>query len=683
MKKEIVDIRYVAKCLFLMTASINLGHTFDAVWLGLLFAIYFAVIGFLNATNRRDFSKRPRYNKIPAYGAIVPLALYWVVTPGVENGVNPMMIFLPGAYLLFLAALQERSRGHGGFEVFVAFDGVAALLFSMFMVPKGWAVVGVVGLFLALLAYSRRGTSWYKYLFFVFLIAALGGIAFGGWRYWKSHRYEHGARWADDYYQRERVMGFDQVAALGSFSSNYSGKYNSQVVLRVWDSLPSNYLKAASYEKYVAGVWKLPATPIRTLTPAYYQVDYAVMELADSLTKPLDSAGNVHHVRQVWVQSDIKNFGFVFAPYGVVGYAAKDVDSLQYFAGGMVRGLDKNGKRSDWYYFTCNDGGVAEPGADPCAVPDSLLAYNQDDLLVGKRYESLMDSVVQAMGLVERGSITDSTPHSDFENLEKILAYFKDHFSYSLQVPGLERWRSGGADLSRDPLSIFWHGKQGFCEYYATLATLALRRVGIPARYATGFARPEVVEGRPYAVFRRRHSHSWVEVFVDGHWAIFDPTPPMLTPLGSEPSWFNTKWEGVRGRVARLMHFLKEGQWRRSVDSWQNYTQKFLDSGIPYLLLGALVSLLAGLKLYRGLRGRKWLAAVKTAKGELWSKKLDRAEKILSREGFVRQSGETVGQFLKRLEQVRPEGRIQEPMRLKHENAMAVLRDYERNRWRL
>ncbi len=93
---EKVDIRYVFKVLFLCIASVSLGHTFEFLWLGLLFALYFIIIGILNATSRREFAKRPRYKKIFAYGAIVPLALFWVMTPTVENGVSPYLIFLPG-----------------------------------------------------------------------------------------------------------------------------------------------------------------------------------------------------------------------------------------------------------------------------------------------------------------------------------------------------------------------------------------------------------------------------------------------------------------------------------------------------------------------------------------------------------------------------------------------------------
>ncbi|MCQ2092366.1 MAG: transglutaminase-like domain-containing protein [Fibrobacter sp.] len=651
MKKEIVDIRYVAKILFLVITSVNLGHTFDVTWLGLLFAIYFSVIGYLNGTRRCSFSSRPKYNKVPAYGAIVPLALYWVITPGVENGVNPVMIFLPGLYLLFLAALQERSRGNGGYEAFVAFDGVAALLFSMYAVPKGWTPVGVSGLLLALFAYSRRGTAWYKYLFFVLLIVILSGISYGGWRYWRAHRYEYSARMADDYYQRERVMGFDPATALGSFNSNFNGRYNSQVVLRVWDTLAPKYLKAASYEKYVAGLWKLPTKPAKTLTPARYQVDYAVMEVADGFSNS----------KQVWVQSTLNSFGFVFAPYGAVGFAAKDVDSLQYFAGGMVKGLDGNGKRSDWYYFV----------SDTCSVPDSLLAYTEGDLLVGRHYESLMDSVVEAMGL--------SQPGTDSEKLQRILDYFNDNFTYSLQIPGLGRKFGGNSNSSKDPLSVFWKAKQGFCEYYASLSTLALRRAGIPARYATGFVNPEVVDGRPYSVFRRRNSHSWVEAFVEGRWVIFDPTPPVIAPAGSEPNWFSVKLEGLKGRAARVMHFLKEGEWRRTVDSWQNYTQKITDGVAIYVALVIAILAFVGLKIRRYIKGRRRnIITPKNAAAIEWARRLTKAELTLATLGFHREDGETVGAFVKRLLKVNV---VDSTSKEKLQQSISVLQDYEEQRW--
>lgn len=678
MASEKVDIRYAFKVLFLCLASVNLGHTFDFLWLGLLFAIYFVVVGVLNATRRREFAKRPRYNKILAYGAIVPLALFWVMTPSVENGVSPYLIFLPGIYLLYLAALQERSRGNGGFEVFVAFDGVGALLFGMYMVPHGWGIVGLVGFLLALCAYSRRGTVPYKYGLFLLVIAALGAISYGGWQHWKSQRYRYGAKMAEDYYQRERMMGFDPVAALGSFGSNYNSRYNSQVVLRVWDKQPSRYFKAASYEKYVAGIWKLPTKFAKRLYPAYYQVDYAVFETADSLTK----ADSLREVEQIWVQSTLNNFGFVFAPYGAVGFAAKDVDSLTYYAGGMVQGLNSNGKRSDWHYFKCRPVS-AENAPEACKMPDSLLAPSEGDLMVGERYLPLIDSVIVAMQLRDSAAVDSAAPAKlmpDSLVLQKMLAYYLTNFTYSLTVSGISRW--GGAQ--NEPLAVFWREKQGFCEYYATLSALVLRRLGIPARYVTGFANPEVVEGLPYSIFRRKHSHAWVEAYVDNRWVIFDPTPPILPQFADAPSWWSVKWEGVRGRFARVMHALKEGEWRRVVDSWQNQSTALLESPILYAVLVILVAGFAGRKIYIAYKLSSKNRAYVSARSLEWVNKLNRAERDLTRAGFRREPGETVGKFAAHVrialshlaEDQIPLKKIQ-----KAKNALAVLNDYEKERW--
>ena len=606
------------------------------------------------------------------------------MTPSVENGVSPYLIFLPGIYLLYLAALQERSRGNGGFEVFVAFDGVGALLFGMYMVPHGWGFVGLVGFLLALCAYSRRGTAPYKYGLFLLVIAALGAISYGGWQHWKSQRYRYGAKMAEDYYQRERMMGFDPVAALGSFGSNYNSRYNSQVVLRVWDKQPSRYFKAASYEKYVAGIWKLPTKFAKRLYPAYYQVDYAVFETADSLTK----ADSLREVEQIWVQSTLNNFGFVFAPYGAVGFAAKDVDSLTYYAGGMVQGLNSNGKRSDWHYFKCRPV-LAENAPEACKMPDSLLAPSEGDLMVGERYLPLIDSVIVAMQLrgtvsvdsIVADSVALAKSMPDSLVLQKMLAYYLTNFTYSLTVPGISRW--GGAQ--NEPLAVFWREKQGFCEYYATLSVLVLRRLGIPARYVTGFANPEIVEGLPYSIFRRKHSHAWVEAYVDGRWVIFDPTPPILPQFADSPSWWSVKWEGVRGRFARVMHALKEGEWRRVVDSWQNQSTALLESPILYAVLVILVAGFAGRKIYIAYKLSSKNRAYVSARSLEWVNKLNRAERDLTRAGFRREPGETVGKFAVRVrialshlaEDQIPFKKIQ-----RAHLALLVLDDYEEHRWR-
>lgn len=655
-RTEIIDVRYVTKVFFLCLTSYNFGNTFDAPWLGIPFAFYFLFIGCLNATKRRDFSRRPKYRKLPAYLAIVPLALFWFLTPGVEQGVNPSLVFIPGTYLLFLTALQERSRGNGGFEAFVNFNGLAVLLASSYHGPRGSAIAVLVGLILLLISSSRRGTSFYKYLLFLLLVAALGMVSFAGWNHWKKNR-GYGNGWNGDSVRKTQMMGFDPIASLGSFGKSYNSKFNNQVVLRVWDDSPPKYMVAARYATYAGGVWKLPQRPLKTMEPAYYQVDYSVMEVADSVTRS--------KVKKVWVQSTLDNFGFLFAPNGAVGFSAKDLDSLHYFPGGMVTGLDKKGPRSDWNYFVCVERG--------CGVPQELSKPDSSDLHLLPLYEGLVDSVIDEMKLRDEKSLKNNGSVG-LSVLHRIQEYFNLNFSYSLQVPELEKQNI--RTPRTDPLHVFWKNKKGYCEYYASLSVLTLRRLGYPARYVTGFARPEVTPGSPYAIYRRKQAHSWVEVYIDGMWYIFDSTPVVFTSPESEASsWLANFWEGSQARFAKWLHYLKDGEWRSSLDSWQARVESATESPVLYILLIVLSGGFLGRRIYIAKKRKSRTISAKSLQAKVWAKKLTQAEYLISRVGLERYAGETVGQFLLRIKD--------EPLKGKAASARDLLKEYEKSRWTL
>lgn len=66
-----------------------------------------------------------------------------------------------------------------------------------------------------------------------------------------------------------------------------------------------------------------------------------------------------------------------------------------------------------------------------------------------------------------------------------------------------------------------WKHKAGVCQDFAHLAVGALRAIGIPARYVSGYLHPH----REPKLHERvmGESHAWVEWFV-GDWFAFDPT---------------------------------------------------------------------------------------------------------------------------------------------------------------
>lgn len=92
----------------------------------------------------------------------------------------------------------------------------------------------------------------------------------------------------------------------------------------------------------------------------------------------------------------------------------------------------------------------------------------------------------------------------------QICDYLHDQINY---VPGVTNVHTPAADA--------WAARSGVCQDFAHLAIGALRAVGIPARYVSGYLHPkkdaeigETVSGE---------SHAWVEWW-GGDWLGYDPT---------------------------------------------------------------------------------------------------------------------------------------------------------------
>lgn len=650
-------LREWAKLLLLGMTSINLGFSSGLVWLGFIFFAVFMVVFF-----RNDASRNPVYRKSIAYGLIVPFAIWWVLSPQAEYGISPWLVYIPAYYLLSLALLQMRSLGNGGHDVFILFNGVAAMLLSCYQGYGNGSAAVLVALLILVHAYARPRVKWWKHALFLLLLAGFSAISYAGFQYWRHHRSYSAERMAN-YYEKRNLMGFDPVVKLGSFESNFAGKYNREVVLRVWDTLAPTYMRAAVYEKYVGGIWKLPAHSDRMLYASRYKVDYAVFETRDSVS-------SADSTRPVWVQSTLDNFGFIFAPYDAVAVAMKNADSVEYFKSNVFKQGET--RRGDWFYYMPLPSGPTGPyvmGTYASDTPDSSY------LQVFAPLAGFLDTVAMEMGLdtiPEKPAILKPSRYSD-----AISSYFLNHFAYSLKVDDSKE-AAAKLGAKADPLRIFWATRSGYCEYYATLSVLLLRRAGIKARYVTGFARPEVEPGRPYAIFRRNSSHAWVEMRNMGFWTTFDPTPPLFVVKVERPSWFDMKFEWVRARAARVFHVLRDGEWRLALNSWQDAVQNILSGAALYVVLGCIALAVIAFRFVRVLRRRRSNAGYAQSV-QHWVKGLDSAEKLLARIGLVRHPGETVGAFLRRLE---CDASVSQKERALFERALDVIRDYEKNRWR-
>ncbi|MFH1445984.1 MAG: transglutaminase-like domain-containing protein, partial [Chloroflexota bacterium] len=120
-----------------------------------------------------------------------------------------------------------------------------------------------------------------------------------------------------------------------------------------------------------------------------------------------------------------------------------------------------------------------------------------------------------------------------YDKAYAITKYLRENIEYSETFPALPQWK--------DPLESFlFTYKSGFCNYYASAEVLMLRSLGIPARFAVGYAQGEFNKSEGLYTVRQKDSHAWPEVYFNDYgWVEFEPTtaqPVRMLPLGISSS---------------------------------------------------------------------------------------------------------------------------------------------------
>lgn len=78
------------------------------------------------------------------------------------------------------------------------------------------------------------------------------------------------------------------------------------------------------------------------------------------------------------------------------------------------------------------------------------------------------------------------------------------------------------------PVEDIFEARKGVCQDFAHLAIAALRSIGVPARYVSGYIETEAPEGQE-KLFGVDASHAWFSLYIpDTGWVDFDPTNNML-----------------------------------------------------------------------------------------------------------------------------------------------------------
>jgi transglutaminase-like putative cysteine protease len=147
-----------------------------------------------------------------------------------------------------------------------------------------------------------------------------------------------------------------------------------------------------------------------------------------------------------------------------------------------------------------------------------LSASGEVPIGIRARYTELpvgFDPAIREQAL----QITDPWP-TTYEKALALQNFFLDNFRYSLEV-------STGHGNDRMAQFLF-DQRTGYCEQFAGTFAAMARSVGIPARVATGFTPGELVDDQ--YVVRGENYHAWPEVWIDGRWVYFEPTPGRGAP---------------------------------------------------------------------------------------------------------------------------------------------------------
>lgn len=145
------------------------------------------------------------------------------------------------------------------------------------------------------------------------------------------------------------------------------------------------------------------------------------------------------------------------------------------------------------------------------APQQMVMVSTNEDLAVPKIEQPALEAVIEELHPAD-----NSLP----EVLAAVSNFFNEKFTY-------RTWQSAPtSSTNQTPLSRFLlETRAGHCEYFATATVLLLRQLGIPARYATGYAVHEK-SGSGYVV-RLSDAHAWTLVWDEAHktWRDFETTP--------------------------------------------------------------------------------------------------------------------------------------------------------------
>lgn len=280
----------------------------------------------------------------------------------------------------------------------------------------------------------------------------------------------------------------------------------------------SIYLRGSCADKYYNGVWSFRTTEFKD---ACLKAGYDEWEMSQYLlTLGAEKLYDSYRVRSLREVSDASRLTIqyleksetAYIPYFVeledtvwsVGDACnrkeKELDKLSFLLWdyeGIYQEkltLKQEGAGSDWekWYRTY----VLEQCLE---VPENMTTVAS----IAAQLEEMLEK--------ENGSSFKKNKQR-LEKAELVAAWLEEHMEYSVQLPQLPE--------QRDAVEYFLEiTRTGYCMHFASAAVLILRKMEVPARFATGYLVKEDAlkseNSHYYAVVRDEAAHAWAEIYLD------------------------------------------------------------------------------------------------------------------------------------------------------------------------
>ena len=142
-----------------------------------------------------------------------------------------------------------------------------------------------------------------------------------------------------------------------------------------------------------------------------------------------------------------------------------------------------------------------------------LSSYHKDDVLA-KYFLFETESIPMPSSEIRKYVLESFDENRNiFEATNEFMARIFNDFKFV----------SGFSDITT-PIETIFKEKKGVCQDFAQFAISALRSIGIPARYVSGYIQTIPSEGKE-KLFGADASHAWFSIYIpDFGWADFDPT---------------------------------------------------------------------------------------------------------------------------------------------------------------